>query len=233
MDKVEKASRMRKTIAKNMSTSWLVSPKCDYLMKADVDPLIALRKGYNEEMGVKTSYLHYVMKAAAIALSDFPYVNSGYDSELQTHLLRSDINVGFSFVSEAGLMVANTKNSDRLDVAQLSAETARLIQATAEKRLELSDLEGGSITVNNMGPYSRLIQHSAIINQPELAILSMYAIREEAVVINGSLEVGRRMNLVLSADHRVIDGKMACDFLARIVELLEEPDALVSHKEAR
>ena len=217
---------MRKIIAANMAKSWQTSPKCDYLMQVNAEPMITFRKAYNECNCVKVSFLNLVMKAAAIALKEFTYVNSSYDYENHVHLLHEDVNVGFAIAVGDGLMVTNAKHTDRLTLAELSKECERLIDGAQNGGLTMDDITGGSITINNMGAYKRLKLHTAIINQPELAILSVYNITDEPIVREGTIVVQKTMNLMLSADHRVIDGKMACEFLTRIVELLESPNQL-------
>ena len=226
MQTEQKAKRMRKMIATNMSLSWQTSPKCDFEMRVNAEPMMAFRKRYNEQHGVKVSFLDLVMKATALALKEYPYINSSYNSETHTHLLNDEVNIGFAVAVGDGLMVADARNADRLDLTALSAETARLIDAIKGGRPTLDDVTGSSITINNMGSYKRLVHHNAIINQPELAILSMYNITDEPVVRDGAVVVQKTMNLMLSADHRVIDGKMACDFLDLVVTLLEDPEKL-------
>lgn len=221
----QKAERIRRIVASNMVGSWQTSPKCDYLMKINAEPMVAFRKAFEED-GVKISFLNLVMKAVAIALKEYPYVNSSYDFERHMHLLHEDVNVGIAISVNGNLMVANVKNTVRLDLKALSAETARIIDDTRSGRLTLDDVTMGTFTINNMGSYKRLLQHNAIINQPELAILSMYSILDEPVVRDGAIVIQKCMNLMLSADHRVVDGELACTFLNRIVELLENPESL-------
>lgn len=223
----KKAKRMRKEIANNMVNSWHTSPKCDYEMRINAEPLMAFRKQYNEKNGVKVSFLNLVMKAAAIALKEFPYVNSSYDFERQVHLMHDEINVGFAVAVGDGLVVANARNVDQMDLTALNQETSRLISMIESGQFTMDDITGSTLTVNNMGSYKRLIHHNAIINQPELAILSMYNITDEPVVRDGAVVPQKCMNLMLSADHRVIDGKMACEFLTRIADLLEAPEEML------
>lgn len=227
MDTNEKASRIRKRIAKNMANSWVTSPKCDFHMQADAAPMMAFRKQFNEDNNCKVSYLNLVMKATAIALKEYPYVNSSYDFENQTHIMHGSVNVGFAIsLEDNGLIVANVKDTDKLGLVDLSLETARLIDAARKNELKLDEISGGSITINNMGKFKRLEHHTMIINQPELAILAMYNIADEPVVQDGEIVIGKRMGVGLTTDHRVIDGEMACSFMERILELLEDPEEL-------
>lgn len=228
MDHQEKASRLRKRIAVNMVNSWSTSPKCDYKMSLNAGPMMDFRKQFNEENGCKVSFLNIVTKAVAIALREFPYVNSAYDFENHMHIMHEDVNVGFAIALENnGLIVANVKNADKLGLLDLSAESARIIDAARNGGLTMDDVTGGSFTINNMGQFKRLEQHSMIINQPELAILAMYNITDEPVVRDGQIAIEKRMGVMLSADHRVIDGEMACQFLDRVCELVEHPKNLI------
>ena len=226
MSKTAPASKIRKLIAQNMLNSWTVSPKCDFFTKVKAKQLVKFRRAFNEKHNIKVSYLNIVMKATAQALLEYPYVNSSYDYAKHHHLLHDEINVGFALAVEDGLLVVNTKKTDQLNLIELNQETTRLIEGSKTKKLTMDDISGGTITINNMGIYQDLEYHTAIINQPEMAILSIYTIKEEAVVENGEVQIGQIMNMALSADHRVIDGKLACEFLFRVKELLEHPEEI-------
>lgn len=226
--KEEKASRMRKAIATNMVDSWHTSPKCDFFMTLDAEPMMAFRKEYNEKNGVKISFLSMVMKAASIALTEFPYVNSKYDFENHKHIFNDTVNVGFAHaLPNNGLIVMNVKDTDKIDLVKITDEVNRLVPASDKGQIALDDITGGSITINNMGKYKTLKYHTAIINKPELSILSIYNISDEVVADGDQVRIKKCMNIALSADHRVIDGEMACEFLARVIELLEKPESLV------
>ncbi|MCG8484413.1 MAG: 2-oxo acid dehydrogenase subunit E2 [Clostridia bacterium] len=226
MSKVVPASKIRKLIAKNMVNSWSTSPKCDFFTKVKVEQLLEFRKTFNEKNNVKVSFLNFVMKATAQALQEFPYVNASYDFENHNHILHEDINVGFALVVGDDLIVVNTKNTEKVNLIDLNKETNRLIEGSKTKKLTMDDITGGTITINNMGIYKDLEYHTAIINQPEMSILSIYTIKEEPVIENGEIKIGQIMNMALSADHRVIDGKLACEFLFRVKELIENPDTI-------
>lgn len=226
--RTEKATTMRQIIAKNMVNSWQTSPKCDYFVKVDAGRLIKIRAENNNKNDNKISFLCFVMKATAQALKEFPYINSSYDFEQQVHILHEKINIGFAMSTGTGLVVLNVKDVDKLSPLQIENEIARLVASVNNRKLSMDDITGSTLTVNNMGVYERLQYHTAIINQPELAILSIYRIREEPVVRNGNVVVGQVMNMALSADHRVIDGKMAYEFMCRLCELLEAPESILS-----
>lgn len=226
MPQIKKAGMMRRTIASNMQKSWNTAPKCDYYMKLDAGPMMKCRKRFNEEHGANVSYLNMVMKAVAVALCEFPEVNATYNSEDNTYILHDSVNVGFAMNVGGGLMVLCTRDTDKAGMTALSETTRGLIEKAKARRVENDDVSGSTFTVNNMGSYRRLEYHSAIINQPESAILSVYSIVDEPAVVEGTLVVGKRMHVALSADHRLIDGGLACAFLERVCELLEAPEPL-------
>jgi pyruvate dehydrogenase E2 component (dihydrolipoamide acetyltransferase) len=227
MDNRKKASRMRQIIAKNMANSWKTSPKCDFFMNSDTESMMEFRRAYNLENKCNISFLSMVMKAAALALKEYPLVNSRFDADTNEHIMNSHINVGFAMAIDDGLIALNVKDADQLSVSEISNKIDELIEKAKNKKLSTDDVTGGSITVNNMGQYSRLEEHTAIINQPELSILSIYAIKEKPEVHNGEIVIQKQMKLALSADHRVIDGKMACEFLDMICRLIENPGSLL------
>lgn len=226
MSKVVKASSIRKAIAKNMTNSWLTSPSCMYTMDALAENIVAFRKEYNEKNNCKVSYLNIIMKMCAKALKEFPYVNSSYDFEKHEILLHEDINVGFALAHGDVLFAPNTKKTDALSLIDINNEVKRIASEVRENKFNYEDHTGGTFTITNMGVYPELEQHTPIINQPEMAILATYAIKDKPIVENGELVVKSMMKLVLVADHRVVDGKLACEFLSRIKELVEKPSLM-------
>lgn len=226
-DVEKKATLMRQAIAENMVNSWSVSPKCDYFMKCDSEKLMDFRKAYEKKNGKKVSILSIVIKAASLALKEYPFVNSSYDGEGKKHLMHQDINVGFVVATGDGLIIPNVKNSDAISLEKTEDEVQRILDDIKAGTMKMNDFTQGSLTINNMGQYERMQYHTAIINQPELAIVSIYRIKEELTVKNGQPAVGKIMNMVISADHRVIDGGMAYAFLNRVCEYLENPGSLM------
>ena len=229
MAEIKKAGMMRKTIAINMQKSWNTAPKCDYYTQIDAEPLMQFRERHRDGQGGKLSYLTLVMLAAAKALREHPQVNATYFSADNTYALHEHVNVGFAMNVPNGLLVLCTHDTDQMSAWQLNGETGRLIQKAREQKAAMDDVSGSTFTVNNMGGYKRLMYHSAIINQPESAILSFYSVGQRPVVRRGELAVGWGMNIALSADHRLIDGGLACAFLSRVCEMLEEPESLLEN----
>jgi pyruvate dehydrogenase E2 component (dihydrolipoamide acetyltransferase) len=114
------------------------------------------------------------------------------------------------------------RNADRKSVGQIAAEIRDLAGRAREKKIKPDEYTGSTFTVSNLGMYD-VTEFTAIINPPDAAILAVGAVREQPVVKDGALAVGRRMKVTLSADHRVVDGALAAQFLAEARRLLEHP----------
>lgn len=221
-------SPIRKAIAKNMTNSLLTSPSCSYTVNAEAEKIIEYRKKYIQEHNFKISYLDIIIKICAQALREFAYVNSSYDNEKHQILLHEDINVGFALAHEDVLFAPNIKKVDSLSIVEIRHELDRIVSDVRKSKLNYEDHTGGTFTITNMGAYPELDEHCPIINQPEMAILATYAIKQVPAVCEGQLCVKQIMKLVLVADHRVIDGKLAYEFLNRVKQLLENPSMILS-----
>ena len=227
-DKVIKVSPLRRSIAANMSKSWTTSPRVTFTRPVDVTEMKALRAKLKEPLakkGVKLTFNHIIMKVVAKALTEFPEINSSFaDNMLSMHL---HVNMGLAVAKDGGLVVPNVKNCETKSLAEIASETEALIEKARSGKLGLDEMTGGTFTISNLGAYG-ITSFSPIINQPELAILGVCAMVDTPVVKDGQIVVRTMMNLSLTADHRVVDGVQASEFLQRIAELLENPVLLLA-----
>ncbi|MBQ9179464.1 MAG: 2-oxo acid dehydrogenase subunit E2 [Firmicutes bacterium] len=214
-----KVSPLRRSIAENMKASWETSPRVTYTRPVDMTQIKALRK---QVEGV--SYNHVLMKVAAKVLMEMPDVNGSYADGMLTH--HKHVNMGLAVEKDGGLIVPNVKNCDMLSLAEVAAETERLIEATRSGQVGMEDITGGTFTISSLGPYG-ITSFSPIINQPELAILGVCDIVDTPVVVDGEIVIRPMMNMSLTADHRVVDGVQAAKFLKRMAEILENPFLLI------
>ena len=141
--------------------------------------------------------------------------------------MKKEINIGVAVETEAGLVAPVLKNADTLSVPQIVQNLTSLARKARENRLSVEDYTGGTFTITNMGMLG-IERFDAIINPPESAILSVGKIIEKAVVIDGGIQVRPRMDMTLSADHRVLDGAAGAKFLVRVKELIENPTVFSS-----
>lgn len=223
-----KVNPLRRSIAANMANSWHTSPRVTYTFAVDVTAMKALRaklKDSLKEQGIKLTYNHILMKVVAKALLEFPDVNASFADNMLTR--HKHVNMGLAVAKGDGLIVPNVKNADSKSLAEIAKETEALIEATRSGKIDMKDMTGGTFTISSLGPYG-VRSFSPIINQPELAILGVCDIVDTPIVCNGEIVIRPMMNLCLTADHRVVDGVMACKFMKRVVELLENPYLLLT-----
>jgi pyruvate dehydrogenase E2 component (dihydrolipoamide acetyltransferase) len=224
MDRKIPAKGIRKAIAKRMAESWATSPA--YLMLAELDTtnLNEFRESLQEVLGRKISVNAILLKALAKALEDFPYVNASYRDEMI--ILHENINVGFAVSVDDGLIVPNVKDVNQKSYAEVADDMDRLIDACRTGKLSMDDITGGTFTVTNMAATNEIVMSVPIINQPELAIIAVYLPKDKPVAVDGEVVIRPMMNLCLSSDHRIIDGVMSGNFLARVKALLLNPNEI-------
>lgn len=219
---------LRRTIAQHMVRSMFTVPHVTTADRAEVSALLALRNRLRpaaSEQGVKLTYLPFVVKAAVVALKEFPYVNASLDDERQEIQLHHDYHVGIATATEEGLMVPVVHDADRKSILQVAKDVSALAARARARASTLEELRGSTFTITNVGAAGAL-SATPVINHPEVAILGMYRAVEEPIVRDGRVVPGRVMNLTLTFDHRVIDGEMGARFIRRVAELLETPDLL-------
>ena len=192
--------------------------------EADLSKLIALRTQvqpvFQAEHGVKLGFMSFFIQAAVHALKAVPAVNARIEGEeiVEQHYYDIGVAVG----TEKGLVVPVLRDCDQLDLAGLEKALAEFAQRAREGKLSLPDLEGGVFTISNGGIYGSVMS-TPILNPPQSAILGMHAIQQRPVAVDGRVEIRPMMNLALSYDHRLIDGKEAVTFLIQIKKFVENP----------
>ncbi|HWQ79477.1 MAG TPA: dihydrolipoamide acetyltransferase family protein [Anaerovoracaceae bacterium] len=215
---------MRKAIGTNMSLSWSTAPMVTHHVQADVTALLELRKSLNSNLKdgqVKLTVTDMMAKIAAKALKRHPIANSTLAGE-KVKLLK-DINIGIAVALREGLIVPVVKHADRKDVFAISREIKELSEKAKNRTLEAPDMKGGTFTVTNIGGYGSVDFFTPIINQPESAILGIGRTQQAPAVRDGAIVIRSLMGLSLTFDHRVVDGAPAAEFLATVLELLENP----------
>jgi pyruvate dehydrogenase E2 component (dihydrolipoamide acetyltransferase) len=216
------ASKLRQAIARRMVESKTTVPHFYVTTEIDMAPALALRKQVNETLPEesKVTVNDMIVKAAALALVDFPNLNSSFAGDKIIRHKR--INVGSAVAVDNGLLTVVQKNTDSSTLSRIAADNKVMIQRARDGKIKPEDVEGGTFTISNLGVYD--VDHFiAIINPPEAAILAIGSARQVPVVVDGALTVGTRMKVTLSADHRVTDGAEAARFLQRVKALLENP----------
>jgi pyruvate dehydrogenase E2 component (dihydrolipoamide acetyltransferase) len=222
---------LRKKIAEKMVRSKFTAPHFGFVEEVDSTELVALRKRLNETLAAtgektKLSFLPFIVKAVIAAMKKYPHLNSNMDEAAQELVVRGEFNIGIAVATPEGLTVPVIRNADRLSLRELAEEIVRLSTAARDRKLKMEELTGGSFTITSLGQTGGIFA-TPIINHPEVAIMGIHRMRKRPVVDNNNQIVVREMmNLSISADHRVIDGQMAADFVYEVIKYLEHPDML-------
>ena len=225
----EKVSKLRETIAKNMSLSKTVIPHTTVMDEVDVTKLVDFRteqKALAEEKGVHLTYMPLIIKALTATIQEYPVFNTSYDSEKKELIYKDYINVGVAVDTPDGLIVPNIKDADKLSIFDLAKELHTMKEKASEKKIQLSDLNDGTISVTNYGIFDSTFG-APVIKFPEVAIIGIGRISKKPVVVDGEIVVRDILPLSLSIDHRVIDGGDAGRFLRTFKEYLTNPMLLL------
>lgn len=213
-------SQMRKVIARRLSESLFTAPHFYLTMVVDMDAAVAARGRINELSKSKISFNDIVLKAAAVALTQHPKVNSSWLGDKIR--INHHVNIGVAVAVDEGLLVPVVRNANNKPLSQINKEVKEYAQKAKDKKLQPSDWEGSTFTISNLGMFG-IDEFTAIINPPDACILAVGGISQVPVVKNGAVVPGNIMKLTLSCDHRVVDGATGSAFLQTLKGLLEEP----------
>lgn len=222
---------VRQQIARRLSESAAGTPTFTATASAAVGELMALRARINdaqEGTGIRVSLNDLLVRAVALALRAHPGVNASYSGEGRGATIRhSRVHVGIAVASPAGLVVPVIPDADRAAVTAISAVSRELVAKAAERRLTAAEMSDGTFTISNLGMFG-VESFTAIINPPQGAILAVGAVSEHLALVDGEVVAVPRLRVTLTADHRIIDGALAAQFLATLSALLEEPLRIVA-----
>ncbi|MGQ9910393.1 MAG: dihydrolipoamide acetyltransferase family protein, partial [Candidatus Flexifilum sp.] len=221
-------SKMRSRIARRMVESKQQIPHFYVTTEVDVEALLALRKQINaaldEESKVTVNDL--IVKATALALRQFPNLNTHYYGDKLVRHKRIHIGIAVALPS-GGLINVVAKDADRASISTIARQNREMIARARENKVKPDDITGSTFTVSNLGAYE--VEHFvAIINPPEAGILAVGTAAPTPVVKpDGTLGIGQRMKLTVSVDHRVSDGAEGAQFLQAVKRLIENPMQLL------
>jgi pyruvate dehydrogenase E2 component (dihydrolipoamide acetyltransferase) len=212
----KRMSGMRKAIARNLTLSKTTIPHWYITSRINAGAMMTLYKSEKAKTGCSVNDV--IVMACAKAIMGFPAMHSRVDGD--TVIEFPGANIGVAVGMDDGLVVPVVMNAERLTLAQLAIETKRLANQARAGKIE--NMGQGIFTISNLGMFG-VDEFVAIINPPEAAILAVSAVREDVIVKDGAIKAGQTMNLTLSADHRLIDGTLGAQFMARLKALLEDP----------
>ncbi|MBU5265329.1 dihydrolipoamide acetyltransferase family protein [Virgibacillus proomii] len=213
---------VRKAIAQNMVRSKQEIPHAWMTVEVDVTDLVRLRNNiknsFKQKEGYGLTFFAFFVKAVAQALKEFPQLNSTWRED--KIIQRKDINVSIAVAKEQELFVPVIHHADDKSIKGIAKAIQELAVKTRSGKLTADDMKGGTFTVNNTGSFGS-IHSMGVINHPQAAILQVESIVKRPVIINDMFAARDMVNLCLSLDHRVLDGLVCGQFLARVKELLE------------
>lgn len=222
-------SRRRQTIADRLVHAQQTAAMLTTFNEVDMTAILDVRKRrqekFVEQHNIKLGFMSFFTKAVVGALKAYPLLNAEIqDKEI---LLKKYYDIGIAVAANEGLVVPVVRDADRLSFAELEQEIADLAKKARNNKLTLSELQGGTFSITNGGIFGSLLS-TPILNSPQVGILGMHKIQLRPVAIDAERSENRpMMYIALSYDHRIVDGKEAVSFLARVKELLEDPETLL------
>lgn len=227
----EPLNRMRQAIARGMGIAKPGIPHIYLTVEAEMDEALALRHQINDlssaDPRAKLSVNDLVIKASALALRTWPAVNAWFLDEAPARIRTwHQVNIGVAVSVDGGLIVPVIRDVPGKSLGQIARETKDVYDRVRSGKPAANDLQGATFTVSNLGAYGTE-EFAAVIASPQAAILAVGAALPRAVVHDGQIVVRTTMRITLSADHRVVDGAYAAQFLKELKRLLEHPISLV------
>ena len=223
-------SPIRRMIADNMVKSATQIPQAWSTVEVDVTGLVQRRESAKADFqikeGVNLTYLPFVLKAVAEALTEHPLLNSSWRGD--AIIIKRRINIGVAVAAPDGLVVPVIHDTDSLSVAGLAKASDALTDRARQGKLALEDVQGGTFTCNNTGVLGSVVSHP-LVNHPQAAILTTEAIVKRPVVVGDAIAIRSMMNVCLTFDHRILDGAEASAFIAAVKMRLEAigPDTAI------
>ena len=218
-------TRMRSRIAERLLEVTQTTASLTTFNEVDMSAIMSLRKHHQDEFtkthnGTRLGFMGFFVRASVEALKRFPLVNASIDGTDVVYHGYQDVGVAVS--TERGLVVPVLRNAENMSIATIENSITDYAGKARDGKLTIEEMTGGTFTITNGGVYGSLLS-TPIINPPQTAILGMHSIQQRPVAVNGEIQIPPMMNLALSYDHRLIDGKDAVQFLVTIKQLIEDP----------
>lgn len=226
---MEPLSQLRKTIAKNMMASKDNTVPMTVHEEVEISRLFDIKARYKEpllKLGVKLSYLPFILKATAMALKKHRALNAQLDMENSRIIYKNYYNIGIAVDTEEGLVVPVIKDVDKLSIAELARKVNEISEKARDRKITLEDMKDGTFTITNYGSLGGIFA-VPVINYPQSGILGIGRTLEKPVIKEGEMVKGFVMPLSLSVDHRIVDGGEVTRFLNDVMRYLGDPVAML------
>ncbi len=221
----EPMSNLRRAAADHLSAAWTNIPHVTYGDKADVTDMEALRKQFGptaEAAGGKLTMTAIALKIAAAALKRFPLFNASVDMSRHEIIYKKYYHVGVAVDTDRGLVVPVIRDVDRKNMIELSVELSEVAAKARDRKLSPDDMQGSTFTISNLGGFGGTF-FAPIVNAPDVAILGLARSRMEQVYVDGTFQPRLMLPLMISYDHRLVDGADGARFMQWLVQAFEEP----------
>jgi pyruvate dehydrogenase E2 component (dihydrolipoamide acetyltransferase) len=222
-DQIVPTTKLRQAIGRRLVEAKQQLPHFYVTHEYDVAPLMTLRQQLNNMLdgsGEKLSVNDFIVKAAALALRQYPNLNASLNgTDIVQH---GQVNIGVAVAVPGGLLTVVIKDADRKSIRQISIETKQMAGRARDGKVKPDDIDGSTFSTSNLGMFD-VEEFIAIINPPEAAILAIGSAKQTPIISEGELAVGWRMKATISVDHRISDGAEAAQFMQALAIYLEEP----------
>ncbi len=226
-EEIKPLSMLRRTIAARLVEAQQTAALLTTFNEVNMKPVMDIRKKYKDAFtqkhGVKLGFMSFFAKAAVEALRAFPAVNAEIRGDAAVY--RNYHDIGIAIGGGKGLVVPVLRNVQRMSFAEIEWSIGDFARQAGENRLQPEDLIGGTFTISNGGIYGSLLS-TPIVNPPQSGILGLHSIQERPMAVNGEVVILPMMNLALTYDHRIVDGREAVGFLKTIKDVIEDPARL-------
>lgn len=224
-----KMTRLRKMVAERLKSAQNTAAMLTTFNECDMSAVIEARAQYRDTFekkhGVRLGFMSFFVKAAIVALRDLPAVNAEIHGDDIIYKNYYDISIAVG--SPQGLVVPVLRDADQKTFAEIEATISDFGKRARDGKITIEELQGGSFTITNGGIFGSL-NSTPILNAPQSGILGMHSIQQRPMVMpDGSIEARPMMNLALSYDHRIVDGREAVTFLVRVKECIEDPSRIM------
>jgi 2-oxoglutarate dehydrogenase E2 component (dihydrolipoamide succinyltransferase) len=221
-------SKRRATIARRLVEAQQTAAMLTTFNEVDMSSIMALRARHKEtfktKYGVGLGVASFFVKAAVVALKEFPRLNAEIQGDEM--VLKHYYDIGVAVGAAEGLVVPVLRNADRMAFAEIEQGIRAFATKAGDGTLTLDDLRGGTFSITNGGVFGSLMS-TPILNPPQVGILGLHAVKDRPVAVDGQIQVRPMMYVALTYDHRLVDGAEAVRFLVRVKELVEDPGVLL------
>jgi len=226
----EPLSMIRKTIAKNMTRSKQNAVHMSVMDEVEASELVAARQRLKprfEALGLKLSYLPFIIKAVSLALREHHILNAELDLENERIIHKDHINIGIAVDTDDGLVVPVIRDADQLSIQELAARINDFSVRAPKRQLSLDELKGGTFSITSYGSIGGYFA-VPVINYPQAAIFGIGRLTQKPVIKDGQIAIGNVLPISMSVDHRIVDGGEVARFLNLVLEYLKDPLLMLS-----